>query len=246
MGARRLARRGGARSPVGRAELEIGIARGVRILAVWDEDRRPPRRGRAGDRRRRAARRRARLLPRRPRERRRRARPRARSRSDDAQRQRRPRRRPRPARAAVVGAAADAVRRAFAVGAVATAAEAVGAASAAPRPRARIRKEREQFKRPIGTFQGVQHLLAEATCWRRRGRRRFTHAALDEDVADAAEASTIAKAYVGGAQGLQGALQVFGGIGFTWEHDRTSSCGAARASSGSATRRSTSGNSRLR
>ena len=125
---------------------------------------------------------------------------------------------------AVVGAeAADAIRRAFAIGAVATAAEAVGAASAALDLAIAYAKEREQFKRPIATFQAVQHLLADAhvlreTAW---STTLYAAAALDEDVADAAEASTIAKAYVSRAarKVVQGALQVFGGVGFTWEHD---------------------------
>ena len=117
----------------------------------------------------------------------------------------------------------DAIRRAFAVGAVGTAAEAVGAASAALDLAIGYAREREQFARPIATFQAVQHLLADAhvlreTAW---STTLYAAAALDEDVADAAEATMIAKAYVSRAarQVVQGALQVFGGIGFTWEHD---------------------------
>jgi alkylation response protein AidB-like acyl-CoA dehydrogenase len=128
------------------------------------------------------------------------------------------------AECAVTGShVADAVRHALAVGAVATAAEAVGAASAALDLAVVYAKERRQFGRPIATFQAVQHLLADAhvlreTAW---STTLYAAAALEEDVADAAEASTIAKAYVSRAarKVVQGALQVFGGIGFTWEHD---------------------------
>jgi alkylation response protein AidB-like acyl-CoA dehydrogenase len=115
------------------------------------------------------------------------------------------------------------IERAFAVGAVATAAEAVGAASACLDLAIAYAKEREQFGRPIGSFQAVQHLLAEAhvlreTAW---SAVLYAAAALDEETPDAAEAPTIAKAYVSRvARGVvEAALQVFGGIGFTWEHD---------------------------
>jgi alkylation response protein AidB-like acyl-CoA dehydrogenase len=119
--------------------------------------------------------------------------------------------------------AGDAVVHAFAVGAVATAAEAVGAASAALDLAVAYAKEREQFGRPIGSFQAVQHVLADAhvlreTAW---SAALYAAAALDEDASDAAEATTIAKTYASRAARaiVQNALQVFGGIGFTWEHD---------------------------
>ena len=117
----------------------------------------------------------------------------------------------------------DVIERAFAVGAVATAAEAVGAASAALELAVAYAKEREQFGRAIGTFQAVQHILADAhvlreTAW---SAVLYAAAALDEGAPDAAEASTIAKAYTSRAARtvVQNVLQVLGGIGFTWEHD---------------------------
>jgi alkylation response protein AidB-like acyl-CoA dehydrogenase len=117
----------------------------------------------------------------------------------------------------------DAIVHAFAVGAVATAAEAVGAASAALDLAVAYAKEREQFGRAIGSFQAVQHILADAhvlreTAW---SAALYAAAALDEDAPDAVEASTIAKAYASRAARtvVQNALQVLGGIGFTWEHD---------------------------
>jgi alkylation response protein AidB-like acyl-CoA dehydrogenase len=117
----------------------------------------------------------------------------------------------------------DVIAHAFAVGAVATAAEAVGAASAALDLAVAYAKEREQFGRAIGSFQAVQHILADAhvlreTAW---SAALYAAAALDEDAPDAVEATTIAKAYASRAARtvVQHALQVFGGIGFTWEHD---------------------------
>jgi alkylation response protein AidB-like acyl-CoA dehydrogenase len=122
---------------------------------------------------------------------------------------------------AVVGT--EAIAGAFAVGAVATAAEAVGAASACLDLAIAYAKERQQFGHRIGEFQAVQHMLADAhvlreTAW---SAALYAAAALDEQTADAPEASTIAKAYVSRAARtiVESALQVFGGIGFTWEHD---------------------------
>jgi alkylation response protein AidB-like acyl-CoA dehydrogenase len=122
---------------------------------------------------------------------------------------------------AVVGA--DAVESAFALGTVATAAEAVGASSASLDLAVAYAKEREQFGHRIGEFQAVQHILAEAHVLRETSWSAvlYAAAALDEQTADAQEATTIAKAYVSRVARaiVENALQVFGGIGFTWEHD---------------------------
>jgi alkylation response protein AidB-like acyl-CoA dehydrogenase len=118
---------------------------------------------------------------------------------------------------------ADVIRRAFAVGSVATAAEATGAASAALELAIAYALEREQFGRPIGSFQAVQHILAEAHVLRESSWSSVLYAAgaLDEDLPEADEATTIAKAWVSRSarEVVEAALQVLGGIGFTWEHD---------------------------
>ncbi len=118
---------------------------------------------------------------------------------------------------------ADAIARALRIGAVATAAEAVGAASQALDLAVAYATEREQFGRPIGRFQAVQHLLAEAhvlrdTAW---SSCFFAAAALDEDHEDAAAATAVAKAHAARAARdvVHLALQVLGGVGFTEEHD---------------------------
>jgi alkylation response protein AidB-like acyl-CoA dehydrogenase len=122
---------------------------------------------------------------------------------------------------AIVGA--EAIERAFAVGGTATAAESVGAASACLDLAVDYAQQREQFGHRIGEFQAVQHILAEAHALRETAWSAvlYAAAALDEETADAQEASTIAKAYVSRAARtiVESALQVFGGIGFTWEHD---------------------------
>jgi alkylation response protein AidB-like acyl-CoA dehydrogenase len=84
-------------------------------------------------------------------------------------------------------------------------------------------KARTAFGRPIGSFQALKHLLADASHW-----TELSTAVLDaaaEAVADrrptASEIASIAKAYAGdaGAMVAQTCLQAHGGIGFTWEHD---------------------------
>jgi alkylation response protein AidB-like acyl-CoA dehydrogenase len=83
-------------------------------------------------------------------------------------------------------------------------------------------KTREQFGRAIGTFQAVKHLIADAWVAMESSRPCAWYAAhsCGEDLADAATAGSVAKAAASDAARLVGdaALQVHGGIGFTWEH----------------------------
>ena len=112
---------------------------------------------------------------------------------------------------------------AFAVGAVATAAEGIGAASAGLDLAIDYASERQQFGRAIGSFQALKHLIADAHVDREAARSSILYAAaaLDEGLPDGREAASIAAAH--GARASRGvietALQVFGGIAFTWEHD---------------------------
>jgi alkylation response protein AidB-like acyl-CoA dehydrogenase len=84
-------------------------------------------------------------------------------------------------------------------------------------------KVREQFGKRIGTFQAVQHKLAET--WvlleMARGAVYYAAYALANELSDAAVAVSVAKAAAGDAEhrANQEALQLHGGIGFTWEHD---------------------------
>jgi alkylation response protein AidB-like acyl-CoA dehydrogenase len=81
---------------------------------------------------------------------------------------------------------------------------------------------RQQFGRPIGSFQAVQHLLADAFVLMEGSRSFARHAAWAVDVlpADAALAATAkAKAYCARAARTvcETSIQVHGGIGNTWE-----------------------------
>ncbi len=85
-------------------------------------------------------------------------------------------------------------------------------------------KERQQFDRPIGSFQAVKHLCADLAV-RAELARVATHAAacvLDEPASGELDrALSAAKLLAGEAAVLngRGATQVFGGMGFTWEVD---------------------------
>ena len=84
-------------------------------------------------------------------------------------------------------------------------------------------KVREQFGRPLGSFQSVKHKVADmlATLKGARAATYYAAMALDAGVADATAAASVAKAFTAdGVAALAGeALQAHGGIGFTWEHD---------------------------
>jgi len=83
-------------------------------------------------------------------------------------------------------------------------------------------KERRQYGVPIGTFQAVQHLLAEARCLLEGAFSIALHAswAVDNLAPDEARsAGRVAKAYCARAARTvcETAVQVYGGMGNTWE-----------------------------
>jgi len=84
-------------------------------------------------------------------------------------------------------------------------------------------KVREQFGRPLSSFQSVKHKVADmlTTLKGARAATYYAAMALDAGVAEAAAGSSAAKAFTAdGVAALAGeALQAHGGIGFTWEHD---------------------------
>jgi alkylation response protein AidB-like acyl-CoA dehydrogenase len=84
-------------------------------------------------------------------------------------------------------------------------------------------KLREQFGRPLGSFQSVKHKVADmlTTLKGARAATYYAAMALDAGVAGATVAASVAKAFTAeGVAALAGeALQAHGGIGFTWEHD---------------------------
>jgi len=107
---------------------------------------------------------------------------------------------------------------------VAATVDGVGAAQRALELSVEYAKEREQFGKPIGTFQAVQHLCADMLRTVELGRAAGYYAcwALDDaSPEEAHRAATLARAFAADAFPQVGgtAIQVFGGIGFTWEHD---------------------------
>jgi len=82
--------------------------------------------------------------------------------------------------------------------------------------------ERRQFGVPVGSFQAVQHLLADAHCLMEGSLSVALHASWSVDNRspdDACEAGRIAKAYCARAARTvcETAVQVHGGIGNTWD-----------------------------
>jgi alkylation response protein AidB-like acyl-CoA dehydrogenase len=84
-------------------------------------------------------------------------------------------------------------------------------------------KTRKQFGRPIGQFQAVQHHCADMFLKVESARSAVYYAAwaLEDNAPDAGVAVSIAKMYAGDAARDTGnrAIQVHGGMGFTWEND---------------------------
>ena len=84
-------------------------------------------------------------------------------------------------------------------------------------------KDRVQFGKPIGSFQAVKHMLADALVDVEGMRSTVYYAAwcTAADDRDRSLASSMAKAWCSDASRrvMATGLQVHGGIGFTWEHD---------------------------
>ena len=84
-------------------------------------------------------------------------------------------------------------------------------------------KVREQFGQPIGSFQAIRHKCADMLLEVENSHSAVYYAAwaLDAGAEDGETAASIAKAYVGDASRkvCGEAIQVHGGIGFTWEFD---------------------------
>jgi alkylation response protein AidB-like acyl-CoA dehydrogenase len=103
------------------------------------------------------------------------------------------------------------------------AADALGAAQAVLELAVEHAKSRIQFGRPIGAFQAVQHLCVDMHETVELARGGVAHALWAADRADPAErhlAATRAKAFSARLATVgDTAIQVLGGIGFTWEHD---------------------------
>ncbi|UFR03905.1 acyl-CoA/acyl-ACP dehydrogenase [Streptomyces sp. Go40/10] len=99
------------------------------------------------------------------------------------------------------------------------AAEAVGAADRILERTVEYAGQREQFGRPIGSFQAVKHRLADVYVEVQAARSAAYYAAWAAGRGQRAGALALAQ----GLQALRRAagdgIQLHGGIGFTWEHD---------------------------
>jgi alkylation response protein AidB-like acyl-CoA dehydrogenase len=106
---------------------------------------------------------------------------------------------------------------------VALAAETIGAARWMLEETVAYVKAREQFDRPIGSFQALQHRLADMLLLFERAWSAVYYAAMtiDAEDSDQARAVHVAKASAGSAARhiAKEAVQMHGGIGFTWDHD---------------------------
>ena len=104
------------------------------------------------------------------------------------------------------------------------AAEAAGLARWQLQTAADYAKVREQFGKPIGSFQAVKHMCAEMLLRSQQvavAASDVAEAAIDGDATQLAIAAAVAAAAAIDAAKHNGrdCIQVLGGIGFTWEHD---------------------------
>tara|TARA_B100000953_G_scaffold111214_1_gene91500 strand:+ start:1761 stop:2801 length:1041 start_codon:yes stop_codon:yes gene_type:complete len=117
----------------------------------------------------------------------------------------------------------DEVARLLDLGALFHSAELLGGATAVLDMTVAYAQDREQFGRPIGSFQAVKHRCADMLVDVEGMRSAVYHAAwaLGADDPDGPMAAATAKVWCSdaGLRVAESALQVHGGIGFTWEAD---------------------------
>jgi alkylation response protein AidB-like acyl-CoA dehydrogenase len=120
-----------------------------------------------------------------------------------------------------IGDASDAARLRV-EGTVLAAALLLGVSDAALEASRRYALEREQFGAAIGSFQAIQHLLADMYVRTALARSASYAAAAvldDPGIGDPIRASATAKLLAGEAalENARAAIQIHGGVGFTWE-----------------------------
>jgi acyl-CoA dehydrogenase len=107
--------------------------------------------------------------------------------------------------------------------AVLAAADLAGVARKALSDTVEYDKTRVQFGKPVGSFQALQHALADVHLAVTMAEYAATYAAhaYDVDAPDKQLAASVAKAKAGDAadQATSAMVQFHGGIGFTWEHN---------------------------
>ncbi len=106
---------------------------------------------------------------------------------------------------------------------VALAAESTGIAQRTMEMAVAYAKDRQQFGRPIGSYQAVSHRCAQMLLETENARSAVYGAAwaADAEPESLPTAASMAKAYASDAgwRVPDASIQVHGGIGFTWEHD---------------------------
>jgi alkylation response protein AidB-like acyl-CoA dehydrogenase len=113
-----------------------------------------------------------------------------------------------------LGGAQGALDAALGAGSLVLAADAVGGAAVAFETTLQYARDREQFGRPIGSFQAVKHRLADLFTSLESARSLLYAAADGELPAGAAKAACCESyEYIAGE-----AIQLHGGIAITWEH----------------------------
>ena len=123
-------------------------------------------------------------------------------------------------------AATRALDAALTAGAGILAAEQIGLAQRCLDMTVAYVSERRQFARPVGSFQGLKHRLADlwVSVTQARAASRYAAACLASGAGplsgDAKVAVALAKAYCSevAVNAAQECVQMHGGIGFTWEH----------------------------
>jgi alkylation response protein AidB-like acyl-CoA dehydrogenase len=120
-------------------------------------------------------------------------------------------------------AAEELYDRIVAIGVIAAACDATGVTEQALERAAEYAKERVQFGKPIGSFQAVKHHCANMAIAVEASRAAVRGAAkaLDGDPRNWSTTASVTSSYVGPAcaEACALALRIYGGIGFTWEHE---------------------------
>jgi alkylation response protein AidB-like acyl-CoA dehydrogenase len=119
--------------------------------------------------------------------------------------------------------ATTALERQLQVAVVLNTAETIGAMDALFSMTVQYAKDRIAFGRPIGSFQALKHIMADQAMYLETSKAGAAAAAraVQDGTADAAEVVSMVAAYIGDMSDelAQMALQIHGGIGYTWEHD---------------------------
>jgi alkylation response protein AidB-like acyl-CoA dehydrogenase len=121
------------------------------------------------------------------------------------------------------GEAGTGLRRTLDLAAIALAAEQVGGAQRCLDMSVAYAKEREQFGRPIGSFQAIKHKCADMMLAVETARSALYYAACiaGDQSDDLSVNASLAKAWCSEAyfQCASDNIQIHGGVGFTWEYD---------------------------